>query len=140
MSVRQEPALRDSKYLAEAIVCVFSLCSGSLAWALSPGQLNDVVERQNRGLPVMVAKELRQEKVQVVGSTIVYRYTHLRLDAAQLRNMRLETTQRPYIYPRICQEADTGRILREGVSIRYVYLGSDGGVGGGFQISPSDCR
>jgi hypothetical protein len=87
----------------------------------------------------MVAKELRQEKVQAIGSTIVYRYTHLRLNSAQLRDMRLEATQRPYVYPRICQEADTGKMLREGVSFRYVYIGSDGGVGGDFQISPSDC-
>jgi hypothetical protein len=88
----------------------------------------------------MVAKQLRQERVEVSGSSLVYRYTHIGLSAAQLREMRLEVTQRPYIFPRICQEAATGRLLREGVSFLYIYLGNDGGVGGQLQISPSDCR
>lgn len=110
------------------------------AWAVDQRRLNDVVERKNRSLPAMVANQLRQEKVEVIGSSVVYRFTHLGLNAAQLREMRLEVTQRPYIFPRICQEADTGRMLREGVSFQYVYLGNDGGVGGQIQISPSDCR
>jgi hypothetical protein len=78
--------------------------------------------------------------VEVSGLLIIYRYTHLGLNAAQLRKMRLEVTQRPYIFPRICQEAETGRMLREGVSFRYIYLGNDDAVGGQLQISPTDCR
>jgi len=88
----------------------------------------------------MVAKGLRQEKVQVSGSTVIYRYTHLGMSAAKLREMRLPVTQRPYIFPQICKEANTGRLLREGISFRYIYIGNDGGVGGELQISPSDCR
>jgi hypothetical protein len=115
-------------------------CCITQVWAVDQRRMNDVVERQNRNLPSMVANQLRQEKMEVSGSSIVYRYTHLGLSAAQLREMRLEATQRPYIFPRICQEADTGRMLREGVSFRYVYIGNDGGVGGQLQIFPADCR
>ena len=115
-------------------------CCITQVWAVDQRRMNDVVERQNRNLPTMVANQLRQEKMEVSGLSIVYRYTHLGLNAAQLREMRLDVTQRPYIFPRMCQEADAGRMRREGVSFRYVYIGKGGGVGGQLQISPADCR
>lgn len=121
-------------------VIVLAGCSVPLAWAVNLRHLNEVVERENRSLPAMVAKQLRQERVEVNGLLLTYRYTHLGLSAAQLREMHLEVTQRPHILPRICQEADTGRMLREGVSFRYIYLGNDREVGGQLQISSADCR
>jgi hypothetical protein len=116
------------------------LFSTAPAWGLDQTKLNEVVARMNGKLPAMVANQLRQEKVEVSGMTLINRYTHTAMNAAQLREMRLDVTQRPYIYPRICQDADTGRMLREGVTFRYIYFGNDGGVGGQLQISPLDCR
>lgn len=125
---------------SKAIVIAIAMTCASHAWSVDQRRLESAIERKNRDLPTMVAKQLRQEKIEVNGSLVVHRYTHIGLSAAQLREMRLEATQRPYIFPRICQEAETGRLLREGVSFRYIYLGNDGGLGGQLQISPSDCR
>ena len=82
---------------------------------------------------------MRQERVVVDGMTLVYSYTHLALDSGQLRKMRLEDTQRPYILPDLCSAPDTGRMLREGVRFRYLYSGRDGKVGGDLTLTKSDC-
>ena len=90
-------------------------------------------------MPPPHAENLRQERVVVDGMTLVYSYTHLTLDSGQLRKMRLEVTQRPYILPQLCSDPDTGRMLREGVRFRYLYAGRDGQVGGDLTLTKSDC-
>lgn len=127
------------KYQTRSIVAVLAASCVAQAWAIDLHRLNEIIDHQNSNLPAMVAKDLRQERVRVSGSTVIYRYTHLSMSAARLRDLHLEVTQRPYIYPRICQDAATGRMLREGISFRYVYVGNDGGVGGELQVKPSDC-
>lgn len=110
------------------------------AAAIDTRDLNRVADRGNQGLPRMVAKDLRQERIEVDGLTVVYLYTHLALDSTQLRGMRLETTQRPFILPQLCTASDTGRMLREGVKFRYVYRGRDGAIGGDMVLAQSDCH
>lgn len=109
------------------------------AFGLTVAELNRVAARSNQGLPRMVAKELRQELVEVAKMTLVYNYTHLTLDSGQLRGMRLEVTQRPFVLPSLCSDPDSGRMLREGVRFRYVYHGRDGRVGGELLLAQSDC-
>ena len=110
------------------------------AAAIDTRDLNRVADRGNQGLPRMVATNLRQERIEVDGMTVVYLYTHLALDSTQLRELRLEATQRPFILPQLCAASDTGRMLREGVKFRYVYRGRDGAVGGDLVVAQSDCR
>lgn len=109
------------------------------ASAIDVLQLDGVVAGLNRTLPRMVAKDLRQERTEVMGMTVVNQYTHLTLDSAQLRRMHLEVTQRPFILPQLCAASDTSRMLREGVQFRYIYRGRDGEVGGDIAFSRSDC-
>lgn len=110
------------------------------ALALDARDVAAVVAKQNEYLPRMVAKDLRQERLESSGMTLIYKYTHLSLDSAQLRAMNLAVTQRPYILPGLCTASDTSRTLREGVSYRYVYRGSDGVVASDFVLSQVDCR
>lgn len=109
------------------------------AAAVDAKALAQVATRANQGLPKMIAGQLRMDRVETSGMTLTHLYTHVGKSAAQLRDMRLESTQRPYILPSLCADAATGRMLREGVRFRYVYRGSDGGVGGDLTLSKADC-
>jgi hypothetical protein len=107
--------------------------------ALSNADLQRVADHSNRTMPRMVAPSLRQDRVEVTGMTLTYLYTHVALSASQLQAMRLSVTQRPHILPGLCAASDTGRMLREGTTFRYVYRGKDGGIGGELSISIRDC-
>lgn len=109
------------------------------AFSIDGSDLSRAAARANQGLPRMVANDLRQDRVYVTRMTLVYQYTHLSLDSGQLRRMRLEETQPAFILPQLCSASDTGRLLREGVRFRYVYLGRDGSVGGDLVLSMSNC-
>lgn len=108
--------------------------------ALTTADLQKAADRVNTRLPRMVAPSLRQERATVTGMELTHLYTHTELTWAQLQPMRLSVTQRPYIFPRICTESYTGRMLREGVTIHYVYRGVDGGLAGEVFIRPADCN
>jgi hypothetical protein len=103
-------------------------------------KLKRSVDAQNAKLPTMVAPTLRQEKVSAMNGVLTNTYTVIDKTGAELGPMRLEETQRPYIFPSICKAPDTGRMIREGVSFRYVYLGKDGKLGGQVLIIPADCQ
>lgn len=108
--------------------------------ALDAQGIASVVARQNEYLPRMVAKDLRQERLESSGMTLIYQYTHLSMDSAQLRAMNLAVTQRPYILPGLCSAPDTSRTLREGVRYRYIYRGRDGVIASDFVFSQADCQ
>jgi len=95
--------------------------------------------RNNQKLPAMVAPTLRQERVAVFNGVVTHSYTEITKTAAELAPMNLGVTQRPYIFPAICQAPDTGRMLREGYSFRYLYFGRDGNVAAQLVFLPSDC-
>lgn len=101
--------------------------------------LGQAAERSNRHLPRMVAKDLRQERIEVSGATLVYGYTHLTLDAQGLSAMNLGASQRPYIVPGLCSAPDTAQMLKEGARFRYVYRDKNGRVGGELTLTKSDC-
>ena len=128
------------------VIIIKPLLLGCLCFAVAgPAEAVDAAQptaaaaRANQRLPRMVAESLRQERVVADGTKLVYSYTHLALDSVQLRKMRLEVTQRPYILPQLCSAPDTGRMLREGVRFRYLYGGRDGKVGGDLTLTKSDC-
>lgn len=98
------------------------------------------VDTQNAKLPTMVAPTLRQEKVSVMNGVLTNTYTVINKTAAELTPMNLAVTQRPYIFPDICKAPDTGRILKEGVSFKYLYLGNDGKLAAQIIIMPADCK
>lgn len=102
-------------------------------------KLKATVDRYNAGLPAMVAPSLRQDKVTVFNGVMNYSYTDVKKTAAELAPMNLAVTQRPYIFPEICKAPDTGRLLREGVSFRYLYYGRDGKLAAQLVFLPSDC-
>lgn len=97
------------------------------------------IDRYNKGLPTMVAATLRQERSSVFNAAMTFAYTEVTKTAAQLAPMNLAVTQRPFIFPAICQAPDTGRMLREGYSFRYLYYGKDGKLAAQLVFLPADC-
>jgi hypothetical protein len=87
----------------------------------------------------MVAPTLRQEKSTIFNGVMTNIYTEVTKTAYELAPMNLSVTQRPFIFPSICQTNDTGRMLREGYSFRYLYYGKDGKLAGQLIITPADC-
>jgi hypothetical protein len=108
--------------------------------ALSPADLQRAADKSNGGLPRMVAANLRQEKITVSGMNLIYLYTHTTKTSGQLQPLNLSVSQRPYLFPEICTDSFTGRMLREGTTFQYVYRGTDGGVAGEVIINPADCN
>lgn len=102
-------------------------------------KLKRSLDAQNAKLPTMVAPTLRQEKLSAINGVLTYTYTVIDKTAAELAPMNLSVTQKPYIFPSICRAPDTGRMLRDGVSFRYFYLGKDGKMAGQIIIMPVDC-
>lgn len=126
------------------IVGISILGSGcALAQALVTNPLDQklqpYLDRLNRGRPTMVAPTLRQEKSTVFNGVMTNIYTEVNRTAYELAPMNLSVTQRPLIFPAICQTNDTGRMLREGYSFRYLYYGKDRKLAGQLMIIPSDC-
>lgn len=102
-------------------------------------KLQPYLDRLNTRRPTMVAPTLRQEKSTVFNGVMTNIYTEVTKTAYELARMNLSTTQRPFIFPAICKTNDTGRMLREGYSFRYLYYGKDGNLAGQLIITPADC-
>jgi len=102
-------------------------------------KLQSYLDRLNTRRPTMVAPTLRQEKSTVFNGVMTNIYTEVTKTAYELAPMNLSATQRPFIFPAICKTNDTGRMLREGYSFRYLYYGKDGNLAGQLIITPADC-
>lgn len=98
------------------------------------------IERYNKRLPSMVAPTLRQELTSAAKNEITFSYTEITKTALELAPLNLAITQRPYIFPSICQASDTGRMLSEGISFKYLYYGKDGKLAAQLIFQPNDCR
>lgn len=118
-----------------------SSCALAQALVVNPldQKLKPYLDRLNKGRPTMVAPTLRQEKSTVFNGVMTNIYTEVTRTAHELASMNLSVTQRPFIFPAICQTNDTGRMLREGYSFQYLYYGRDGKLAGQLIIMPIDC-
>jgi hypothetical protein len=114
-------------------------CISTSGAVVSPQDLSLVASRLNQSLPKGVAKDLRQDMIKANGMALYYYFTHLTLTGNQLKQMHLESSQRPNIIPQICSDPTTSRLLREGVAFHYIYRGRDGAVGGEVLALPTDC-
>ena len=127
------------------VVAGFMLSKPGLSQVQSLGinpldsKARQAIERNNTKLPAMVAPTLRQEQIAVHNGVVTYAYTVITKTAIELASMNLGATQRPYIFPAICQAGDTGRMLREGYRFRYLYFGRDGNIAAQLIFVPSDC-
>lgn len=127
--------------VAAFALCLFGASAVSQTLKTNPldARLKPYVDRMNERLPTMVAPTLRQERVSVFNGVLTYTYTELSRSRSELNAMDLSSTQRPYIFPAICKAPDTGRMLRDGVSFRYLYYGKDGHLAGQLIFMPVDC-
>ena len=118
-----------------------SLLATSVAHAQITGnQLKVVADRYNQSLPRMVAPTLRQEKLQVDGMVFTYVYTDTNRTGKQMNAANLVANVTNDVFPEICRAPDTGRMLREGVTYRYVYFGNDRVVGAELIVRIGDCK
>ena len=102
-------------------------------------KLQPYVDRYNSKLPTMVAPTVRQDRISVFNGVLTYQYTEITKTGSELARMNLEVTQRPSIFPAICKAPDTGRMLKDGVSFRYLYVGKDGKLAAQLVFIPADC-
>jgi hypothetical protein len=102
-------------------------------------KLSTYVDRYNEKLPAMVAPTLRQERISALNGVMTYSYTDVSRTGKQLTTLNLKITQRPYIFPAICKAPDTGRMLRDGVSFRYLYYGKDRQLAAQLVFMAADC-
>lgn len=102
-------------------------------------KLQPYVDESNSRLPAIVAPSVRQERDSVFNGVLTHSYTILAKTAAELIKSNLAATQRPLIFPSICNDPYTGRMLREGVTFRYMYFGKDGKPAAQLVFFPSDC-
>jgi len=85
----------------------------------------------------MLLPNLRREKAVASHQTITHRYTVTNMTAAQIARdaARVEqsTTQE------ICSDPYSSRLMREGITMAYLYYGNDGSVGVSFQVTAASC-
>lgn len=103
-------------------------------------KLKKVLETQNAKLPTMVAPGMRQEKASVMNGVLTHTYTILSKSTQELKAMNVGERQRSSMFPGICQDPFTSRLLRDGVAFKYVYLGNDGMIAAQIFIGAEDCR
>lgn len=101
--------------------------------------LEKLIGRQNESLPRVIAPDVRQEKVSVSGLTLINRYTMLSATRNQLMKSNFENVQRRDTTSSVCKDPFTSRILRDGVSFRYMHYDKDNFLGSDFTVSLRDC-
>lgn len=142
MHAKVNSTLSCTLRLAVATIVVFAPCAPIAQHLVAnpwDSKLKPYVDRLNAGLPTMVARTLRQERVTVFNGVITYTYTDVSRTAAQMAQLNLKDTQRPYIFPAICKAPDTGKMLREGIAFRYLYAGKDGKLAAQLVFLGADC-
>lgn len=107
------------------------------AMSIPDSQVRDTVEKMNRSLPQMLLPNLRREKAVASHQTITHSYTVTNMTAAQIARdaARVEqsTTQE------VCSDPYASRLVREGITMAYLYYGNDGCIGVSFQITATKC-
>ena len=119
-------------------IYVFVLTGSPTSSALTIDErLSTIVDRSNADFPKMVGPNIRQEKARYGDRTLTYSYTHLTLTATE--TAKLDLNRRSHLVPVSCQDPFTRRLLREGISLRYLYFGRDGKVAGDVLVQKRDC-
>ncbi len=93
----------------------------------------------NKGLPMMVDKETRLENTMVLpDKTIVYRYTLVNTNAADVKKDELTASLRPLVLNSYKTDPDMKSFRENGVTMRYQYSDKNGMAITEFAVNPKD--
>jgi hypothetical protein len=118
-------------------------------WALPPpvgGRpthelLAEAIEVANRGLPKMIDKETRHDRVTSPSPMVLqHNYTLVELDTPLPGEFaEIEKQLREMIVGRACAPTGIPHLLKQGVSAIYSYNAADGKFFGAVTVRPTDC-
>ncbi len=93
----------------------------------------------NKGLPMMVDKETRLDNTVVLpNKTIVYRYTLVNMNAADIKKGDLTTALRPQVLNSYKTDESMKSFRENGVTMQYQYSDKNGAVITSFSVNPKD--
>lgn len=113
----------------------------------SPGQETTVDEalvkvssQINKKMPILVDNETRLDRVSAEpGPQFIYHYTLLSVSSKDVNSEEFYKLAKPQLKSRLCGNTEMQSFLKSGVSISYMYRGSDGRAIGGVKFAPSEC-
>lgn len=82
-------------------------------------------EELNRSLPVMIDDELRHDKVEVNGNTMVFKFTLVNFTANEMSAEELKNHIETDIRVGLCTDLDTQEMLRKEMKVIYDYVGKN---------------
>ena len=116
--------------------------SGSLGQEASVDDaLAKVSAQMNKKMPIAVDQDTRLDRVSAEpGRHFTYHYTLVSLRRSDVDQANFDTLVKPQLKTRLCESVEMKNFLKNGVTISYLYRGSDGHLIGGAEFSPSDCN
>lgn len=105
------------------------------AFALDPAAVQHEVDEMNQSLPAMVSPVLREEQIRFSGQSLMYTFT--RVGAKDDRN--LNVTARAYLLRKLCGDADTRQMMREGLTFTFAYVDEGKAPSAGTVVTDRDC-
>ncbi len=97
------------------------------------------VDGMNQSLPAMVSPVLREEPVQFTGKTLMYTFTHIGRSTDEIAKQNLNVSARSYLLARLCADADTRDMMREGLTFTFSYVDEKTARRDGAVLTEADC-
>jgi hypothetical protein len=127
------------KYIFVLCFCfvVFILNSPETHAAVSDSYLQKIIDHYNQTLPRQISPEMRQEKSIILHGEIMYRYTIVSMTGIAISNRIAEShgAERRAT----CQDELIQSLLKRGITVNYIYYGSDGSLGGSIKYTARIC-
>ena len=107
---------------------------------VTPDVLQQMAEELNSGLPMMVDKETRLDRVSAgPDKKVTYHYTLITLASSDVTPQQLRSAMDDKAKNYVCTTEDMRGFRENGVVVSYSYRGKDGGVIGDISVYPRDC-
>ena len=101
-------------------------------------KLDKTAEKMNRDLPKQVDSETKLLSVYTNDMEMVFEYELINLTSKEAHKEAIKNSVRPVLQTRTCPELKK-QFFKNGVSVRYIYKGSDDGLIMEFLFQPGDC-
>lgn len=105
------------------------------ASAFDASAVQKEVDEMNRSLPAMVSPVLREEPIRFTGKALLYTFTQV-----GDRNAKdLNVTARAYLLRKLCGDADTRQMMRDGLTFTFTYVDEAQTPTTGAVFTDQDC-